>query len=277
MGNVKWEDSLAVKFIMSNQLITQIVNSRAVQKSENFTQEERKLLDRLSLTSEPLKEFEAISTYTTETRESLILSGLICYETMEILAITAPIITQLVIHLLHGSNQPLLLKTLPDFVIETLKRLSPDALEHSLSYNKEKKSSTIYERQWQMEFYRAARSVLQPKYHLSPDYGDETSDGAIDFFIDEGLDWGIELLRDGKNLLEHVNRFKEGGHYFEYSMKAFVILDFRPDNSKPQMKNYEVPVWYVLYSKDYKTLKIKQFNEKDITFNLTLCGPSQLH
>jgi len=30
----------------------------------------------------------------------------------------------------------------------------------------------------------------------------------------------------------------------------YVIVDFRPDNSKPQMKDFGVPVLYVLYSED---------------------------
>jgi len=180
--NVEWKDSLAVKFIISSQLIAQISNSRAVHKFDNFREEERKLLDRLLLTSKPLKEYEAMN-YTSETRESLILKGLICYETEDKLAITAPIIEQLLIHCLHGSHQPLEINILQDFVLETLKRISPDALQNSLSYNKKKEGASIYERQWQMEFYRAARSVLQPKYYLSPDYGDETSDGAPLIFL----------------------------------------------------------------------------------------------
>jgi len=95
---------------------------------------------------------------------------------------------------MHGPQQSLRVESLNEFVIETLKRLSPDGLMNSLSKNQNKEGATIYERQWKMEFYRAARSILEAQYHLCPDYGDETSDGAIDFFVDEGLDWGIEFF-----------------------------------------------------------------------------------
>jgi len=254
---VKWMDSIAAKFIMSKQLITQVLNSRAVQKLESFTFEERNLLDRLLLKSVPLSLYEA-QTYTSATRDSLILKGLIFCDKENNLAITAPIIEQLLIQSLHGPQQALPVTSLDDFVIETLKRLLPDPLRHSLSKNK-KEGATIYERQWQMEFYRAARSVLEAQYYISPDYGNETNEGALDFFIDEGLDWGIELVRDGNNLLEHVKRFQKGGAYYRYELKESVILDFRPEKSNPQLKNYQgVSVWYVLYSTDYTKLTIKR-------------------
>jgi len=49
----------------------------------------------------------------------------------------------------------------------------------------------------------------------------------------------------------------------------YVIVDFRPDNSKPQMKDYGVSVWYVLYSADYKKLTIKRRETMvDLTFHL---------
>lgn len=47
------------------------------------------------------------------------------------------------------------------------------------------------------------------------------------------MGWGIEILRDGKALLEHGKRFASGGAYHPWTVgeekviKEYVMLDFR--------------------------------------------------
>ncbi|GAM28989.1 hypothetical protein SAMD00019534_121650 [Acytostelium subglobosum LB1] len=43
--------------------------------------------------------------------------------------------------------------------------------------------------------------------------------GMMDFFINTGLDWGIELTREGNAISEHLNRFNEGGLYHHFKNK----------------------------------------------------------
>lgn len=74
----------------------------------------------------------------------------------------------------------------------------------------------LYERHWQMEFYRVATSQLAPEHTISPDVGKVFgTTGFLDFYVDGGLKWAIELLREGDRAQEHSDRFKPDGRYKE--------------------------------------------------------------
>ena len=65
-----------------------------------------------------------------------------------------------------------------------------------------------------MEFYRAATQVLPLNVFISPDVGTcWGSSGYVDFFVDDGLSWAIELLRDGERAYNHRYRFEPDGIY----------------------------------------------------------------
>jgi hypothetical protein len=86
------------------------------------------------------------------------------------------------------------------FIFLTLQRLNPDVLSESLGTDKE---GTLYERTWQMEFYRAASSCLLANTCLSPDVGHcFGSTGFLDFYVNGDKQWGIELTREGSKLDE---------------------------------------------------------------------------
>lgn len=53
--------------------------------------------------------------------------------------------------------------------------------------------------------------------------------GRIDFFVNEDLRWGIELLIKGDRRKAHRDRFSPGGTYASLSCKAFIVVDLRPD------------------------------------------------
>jgi len=200
-------------------------------------------------------------------RDRLIKEGLLV-DDGNCLFITAPVVQNVLIRNLHGPDQPLNGQTtLDDFLIETLKRLSRSALASSRSIGED---DHLLERQWQMEFYRAV-SVLGAQHHISPDFG--TSDGWIDFYVDNELEWGIELLREGYKLGQHASRFEEDGAYASLGIdpKKSVILDFRSVDKKPQQRRYCVPVWYVMYDKDYTKLTIRRKGQLD------LCGAKSDH
>ena len=53
---------------------------------------------------------------------------------------------------------------------------------------------------------RACKSVLPPEAHLSPDVGPLLGvPGRMDFML-MPLKWGFELLADGQDIKEHVER-----------------------------------------------------------------------
>lgn len=80
---------------------------------------------------------------------------------------------------------------------------------------------------YQDEFYRAFKDLLGNHVAISSEWARPNS-GRIDFRVVEP-GWGVELLKDGDRLLEHCQRFQEGGIYYPWIssgwLKDWLILD----------------------------------------------------
>ncbi|KAG0605270.1 hypothetical protein M758_9G044700 [Ceratodon purpureus] len=151
------------------------------------------------------------------------------------------------------------------FVRRVIERLEPTRLKFSQS--RSVKDSSVYERQYQSEFYRAACTITSKDTPLPPDVGPlYGARGFLDFFLSP-LGWGFELLRDGSNLEEHVLRFGPGGAYDKLVkdevVKEYVILDFR---MKPLVQAVQ-GVCHVVFSNDFKMATLHTFGS----------GPETLH
>ena len=50
----------------------------------------------------------------------------------------------------------------------------------------------------------------------------------MDFFIDDGVNWAVELLRNSSGLEEHCNRFRSGGKYenLKSVCSDFMVVNF---------------------------------------------------
>jgi hypothetical protein len=103
---------------------------------------------------------------------------------------------------------------------------------------------SIPEAQFQNEFYRAIYKVTNGGSGLwiSPEFGTPQSSahtGRIDFYLMGSKKWGIEILRNGDHLDEHVRQFGPGGAYNVWlttgQITEYVILDFRT-HSQPRKK-----------------------------------------
>ena len=70
---------------------------------------------------------------------------------------------------------------------------------------------------------------LSQLFPLDADEETEISkiNGEIDFFVDETLRWGIELLVHGRDITKHINSFSEGGKYAQLHCNDYVVVDFR--------------------------------------------------
>ncbi|PKK41271.1 hypothetical protein RhiirC2_806071 [Rhizophagus irregularis] len=118
-----------------------------------------------------------------------------------------------------------------------------------------------------MEWFRTAKTVIPENSSVSSDVGGSFgSVGFLNFYVDNGHCWGVELTREGEKLKEHAKRFESDGIYAEIPRKQWVILDFWRNTKQVIMpkKNF----WYVLYSDDYKTVIIKRKDCDDIKLNL---------
>ncbi|OQR87162.1 Crinkler (CRN) family protein [Thraustotheca clavata] len=117
--------------------------------------------------------------------------------------------------------------TLHDLVVRVLQTINYDSIRQTLgrSYT----TDIPLERAWQMEFYKASFLCSTNTWVTSADVGGLfRSKEFLDFTMHGGKSfWGIELLREGKNLQEHIDRFACGGHYSVLKLSDYCLMDFR--------------------------------------------------
>jgi hypothetical protein len=129
------------------------------------------------------------------------------------------------------------------------------------------------ERTWQNEFYRAATSCVPINHSVSPDVGyTYSSRGYLDYFINDTLGWGIELVRESTSAmrLEHTERFLKGGIYHSLlvskQLKEYLVVDFR--SAKPNettLKTLGAHIWIVRYAPNFKSATVHRFGVQEHT------------
>jgi len=80
----------------------------------------------------------------------------------------------------------------------------------------------------------------------------------VDFYI-KPVKWAIKCLRDGSDLLEHIERFQLGGTYYPWivsgEIQDYILLDFR--TSKPtKIRDDALFLYSIVFSKDYTSYMI---------------------
>ena len=126
----------------------------------------------------------------------------------------------------------------PQELVEFI-RLVLSNLNYSLlkdTYGRSAKSRVLLERSWQMEFYSTSLRCTPSSWIISADVGSLfKSSGSIDFTLHDSLNrsvfWGVELLRDGDRLEEHIGRFGTKGRYASLvkHLSDYCLVDFRLD------------------------------------------------
>jgi len=144
------------------------------------------------------------------------------------------------------------------------------------------KEYRILEQTWQKEFYRIATSQLPSENFISCDVGHiYGSNGLLDFYINGSLKWMIEIVREGSNLNEHLNRFyppevkrkgkrkkSEFGIYDEIERNEWAVIDFRCKSTyiDPYLLD-ENNLWIVWYNDEFTSATIKRKGKEDLEIN----------
>jgi hypothetical protein len=152
--------------------------------------------------------------------------------------------------------QPTIFTSVTQFAQQAVARMSFMELSHSFQRSASNES-VVLERHWQNEFYRAAKSCLDPKNRrISPDVGRHFGiTGQVDFYINGTLGYLVELTI-GDRMPQHEQRFELGGAYYPLiatrEAKQCLILDFRYWNQAPDRfeRTGNPLVWHVLYNFD---------------------------
>jgi hypothetical protein len=125
------------------------------------------------------------------------------------------------------------------------------------------------EAQFQDEFYRCSHLVSRGAIITFPEFGIR---GWVDFYI-PSRKWGVELLRDGYDLVGHRGRFTGSGLYTELDIDEYVVLDFRARRVRDShSRMFIVPLddillisfyhsdfknlYHVVFSQDFREVKI---------------------
>ena len=141
------------------------------------------------------------------------------------------------------------------FLKVALSLINPQILKNQISLSSEE---TIIKRVFQNEFYHVVTSII-PNNQVCPDVGRGFgSKGFLDLYVNDDYKWGIELIWDGINLEEHIQRFNEiNGKYRNIPKKFWIILDFNDGNKnkdKIVKSSLHPNVWKVLYFEDKLTI-----------------------
>lgn len=155
-----------------------------------------------------------------------------------------------------------------DFIKRSLERMRPSYLSKSLEYSRGKKDK-LHEKVWQTEWLKAAFSLLPNDIFIWENVGSTfNSLGSLDFYIDSGLCWGVELLRKGDRMSQHLGRFDENRTYSKIDLKEWAILDFRHQSRTLNANDHPPNFYHVFYNDDFSQFTIRHNGHKNVTLTL---------
>jgi hypothetical protein len=127
--------------------------------------------------------------------------------------------------------------TVQKLCMESIKRFNPLVLRSSVQKLGAGAELRPLEAVFQDELYRSSFSLLGHIY-LSSEWTGRDKNGRIDFIVQK-MKWGIECVRNGCKLQEHINRFLPSGRYYPWiasgQITEFILLDFRQSIPKKPM------------------------------------------
>jgi len=206
----------------------------------------------------------------------LVKGGLLCeVKHGGFFGVAAPIVRTILIGVLLAGEMRSTPSSLINFIMELLPLFSKSQLQDLHSGGKDGRP---LERSFQMEFFRCAYAALGSQRGIChADVGAVFgSAGALDFYIDTDLQWGIELLRDSDRLQQHQERFTtRTGIYSMIPLKDWVLLNFVERVDLASARSFRNPKFEkevrIYYARECDFMVVKTF-DKSIT-RLTLLAP----
>ena len=265
---------LSSRFYDSLTSLRSLMNLSKALRGGHLSAEPMRRLVRLLLREEPLRR-SSLSGLAKDAAEQAVIWGQVMEE-QDILIIPSQLHRLFLFRELYcsadASVASIRKEGLSSFVRRLIERLEPERLQ--LSESRSVEDNSVYERQYQNEFYRAACTITPKDVVLSPDVGPlYGARGFLDFLLSP-LGWGFELLRDGSNLEEHVERFGTGGAYDKLVQDKvvvqYVILDFR---MKPLVKAVQAnsSICHIVFSNGSNTATLHTFGSEPETLHV---GPN---
>jgi hypothetical protein len=142
-------------------------------------------------------------------------------------------------------------------MLSILKRIlelfQPQSLLNSLSVGRDGK---LYERIYQDEFYRSCFLIAPTQCH--PDVGAVYgSKGFLDFYMDDSVQLGFELLRNGVRINGHLDRFDPvNGIYKDIPLKDYAVVDFYEAGAFDANRFHDDNYYAAVFSADFKSIQL---------------------
>ncbi|KAK7684433.1 hypothetical protein QCA50_012380 [Cerrena zonata] len=168
--------------------------------------------------------------------------------------------------------------SLLDFVQLVICHFSSPILANPERHSTSSQPVSVPEGQWQNEFYRAAYALTDGcGIWLSPEFGTDPrpgQPGRIDFYISDKK-WGIEILRDGDRVTEHLERFQNPRAYHQWIVNGliehYIVLDFRV---KRVQKKYPgaTNLYRIIFDGGYTSFEMLDCNSTVVHTGALLAG-----
>jgi hypothetical protein len=184
------------------------------------------------------------------------------------------IITDALLTHFYGKTIPPEITSTSDFEVfmrNVISNLDLYQLKHSKSLGAD---NTLLERVWQFVFYQSMYQLCGKHAIISPDSGRTYgSSGYVDFVINGDLGWAIELLRDGRDVEKHLERFDAEGIYSPIVEKCtkWLVVDLRALDRKSDkgssgtVLSYNRPgLMRVIISEDWTEATLEKDGKKEV-------------
>ena len=111
-----------------------------------------------------------------------------------------------------------------------------------------------------------AWNSLTPELNTKAELNGKTVKGELDFYVNSQLKWAVELLKEGKDIGEHLNRFRTGA-YREVETSEYLVVDFRGPLTRSVESHPNRCTFF--FAEDFGSFKCKMRND-DVSqeFNL---------
>jgi len=107
-------------------------------------------------------------------------------------------------------------------------------------------------------------ALVKPKYRTkAPGFLGDAKHGFIDFYVNESVQWAIELLVLGRDLTEHRNRFHPlHGKYRTLPTKKHLVVDIRPPPRDTGIEEAKQDLCVLYFSNDWASCAIQMEHEE---------------
>ncbi|PYI25965.1 hypothetical protein BP00DRAFT_461387 [Aspergillus indologenus CBS 114.80] len=151
-----------------------------------------------------------------------------------------------------------------EMAVDAIRRFHPDQLANP--------PAMPIKDQCQKEFYRCLFPLLIENHiTIAPEYLIPTGiRSGIDFLVPQRK-WGVDLLRHGDRIKQHMQRFKNKGQSLqEEPIQEYIVLNFTRTQPRKSYPEYRGHLYHIIFADDSRSVRVVDASDRSevITFVL---------